>query len=203
MDHFLIISNGFSGSSLLHSCFNVSSQTSMQFEKQEKTISKSIQTWNNQSKQAEQQNRIYGNKIILDQILYNNWPEQYRFEERWGWQDIDLLKLIDTGFKIIWNVRNLNKYIDSFNRRMNPKISKDKLQAFWIRTFNIYKKLEQLIPDRIILNRFERLVKHPELTMQILYNFIGLDFDWELIRQAPQKVVIDSYKNKTFDINKI
>ena len=191
--HFIILSSGCSGSSLLHGFLKAHPDTAMEFERQESTIGKSIEYWKQQARMAEADGEVYGNKIVIEQVLLTGMP--YTFDANYGWHEADLFAILgQTDFKVIWNTRCRDDFIDSWNRRMKPTVSKEVLTERWHRSDMLAYSMQLLWPDRVCINSFEQLVYTPETVLKGLCEFLDIPYREEILIEGPRQVVPPHYQ---------
>ncbi len=177
--------NGYSGSSLLIAVLNAHSKIEADFEYfdwKQPEVAKWYQKWQDKKTEA---TKIWGNKIPLELLA-------------WGdWKDEDILPLID-DYYIIWNTRKFENYRSSFRRRQ-PK-GKENIAEYYTRSKNIYAKMLELRPNKIIHNNFEDFVTDPEKALTRICNFLDIDYEPEM--QAGSHQIRGGYKGQAIDSKK-
>ena len=90
----------------------------------------------------------------------------------------DYLQL--NGIRIVIILRNGNDVIDS-NMRRGSDVSFKYASYWWKRAIDITYELWLMYPDKVYLVEFDDLVTNPMETIQGLSEFIGLDFQSEML----------------------
>lgn len=187
--HFLIMGNGYSGSSLLQTLLNAHTELDVQYEYfvwEDQEINPWKELWKTNSKESK---KTWGNKIPYEQFLWG------------GWKNEDIISLINDFF-IIWNVRKFSAYHNSITKRCNKGTITIKSKRYWIQAQKTYWIMREKYPDKIIQNSFEDMVIAPERELRRICSFLDVSYQEQMIDGSnnissyPQGPIL---KEKAFD----
>jgi len=163
--HFAIIGCGLSGSSLLQSILNKHSEVIVMFEQYSKSPDY-FTLWIEEKYEHEKRGVTFGIKNPVEVLINNNWPEEKILE-------------ISDYFFVIWNLRKFSGYLDSAKRRstfIHPKA-----KEFWDKSNELYWKVRERHPDKLLSLNFEELVTYPKREIIRMCDFLNIEFEPEML----------------------
>jgi len=167
---FLILGNGYSGSSLLHSLINSNDEVNVEFEKFQ-WRDKSIEKWKHEwEKLKNEEKLIWGNKIPIELFILSEAKKQ------------DITSLIDDYF-IIWLTRKFSGYYKSILKRGKIKNSYG-AKKIWEFAQSCYFIMREKRPDKILNVSFEELVIYPERELFRICDFLGIHYNIAMLQGA-------------------
>jgi hypothetical protein len=165
---FLIIGNGGSGTSLLRGLLNAHSKIECLFEcwgkecdrtKQFEMAEYQADYW---LEIAAKSDLLWGNKLPVEQFITRKWEPG------------SMARLID-DFKIVWIVRRFSMYCKDFKRKHDLYLKN------WNFAREVYWKMRERKPDKIINVSFEDLLLRPETELLRICDFLGVVFEMAML----------------------
>lgn len=189
--HFFILGNQHSGTSLLRGLLNAHSKITVAFEDCPSCnviVDKIFEKWMNNHKQLKKPEKIWGNKIPIEQIRAIPWTDDM------------ILNIAERGYCIIWIQRRFGRF-----NRLNNSISQTKeWRERWEWGCSLYWKFKEKYPTKVIQVSFEDLLFQPEIELTRICSFLNVEYESEMIINGPAQTGHFAYKsNKKIDIGKI
>lgn len=156
---FLILGNGMSGTSLMHSMIDTHPQIDCQFEQGDKL--KDFPVWIEDARKCP---NTWGNKVPIEKLMAGNW------------QMADLIDLIES-FYIINPQRKFTGYLQSYKRKYTHRPLKhlpkeEQAAILWEQNNELYYAMLEKNPEKIIRVSFEHLVLYPGIEMDRIFRYL-------------------------------
>ena len=190
LNHFFILGNGHSGSSLLRGLLHAHSKVHVEFEnspKRKTAIEKVFDDWSKIRLGFEKDHIIWGNKIPIEQFRTAHWTND------------TIMQIIENGYRVIWLQRRFSKYNEHYNNTRQTEEYRERWK--WGR--DLYWKMKEAYPSKIIQVSFEDLLFQPRSELTRICTFLDIEYEQGMITDGPSLTGHYRYKNKEIDTSKI
>ena len=180
VNHFIILTLGKSGSSLLHSLINQHSLTEVWCENSH------FKDWEPAQRKAEEAGKIWGNKALTTQFRKHSKPEDI---DRW----LGDLKIID-------NRRSLNGFLQCCE-----KVDSNFSKSYYVDMWHSSNEFVDKVTEGAIVHpvQFEELLTDPTNIAEGICEFLEIPFEPEIVTNAPLNCGNVLYQQPGYDLRDV